>query len=207
MSLNILGHATMPASANTYANMIKSRDIDVVGIQEGVNDWQLGTHYPTDYSRADDLGAALGDCYQRRNQVFVNVCRGNSFLANDRFDLTDGPNVTRTGESATVSKGGKTFGFINVHWDHQSSSTKTANAKETAAKAQTFSNVPLIVLGDFNTSCTGSTAGTMKTAASLDLTYNSGIDCIFSKRATKVNAFNFNAAPSDHKGVVADFTL
>ncbi len=207
MSLNVYGHATMPGAASIYANLIKSQAIDVVGIQEGVNDWQLNTAFPTDYSRAEALGAALGSCYQRRNQVFVNVCRGNSILGNDRFDLTDGPNVTRTGEAVTVTKDGKSFGFIDVHWDHQSSSTKVANAQETAARAQGFSNVPVIIVGDFNTSCSGSTAGVMKTAASLDLIFNGGIDCIFSKRATKSKGYTVNASPSDHPSVVAELTL
>ncbi len=207
MSLNVYGHATMPGAASSYADLIKSQAIDVVGIQEGVNDWQLNTAFPTDYSRAEALGAALGSCYQRRNQVFVNVCRGNSIVSNDRFDLTDGPNVTRTGESVTVTKGGKTFGFIDVHWDHQSASTKTANARETAARAQGFPNIPVVIVGDLNTSCSGSTAGVMKTAASLDLIANGGIDCVFSKRATKSKAYTVNASPSDHPSVVAELTL
>ncbi len=94
-----------------------------------------------------------------------------------------------------------------MHWDHQSSSTKVANAQETAARAQGLSNIPVVIVGDFNTSCSGSTAGVMKTAASLDLIANGGIDCIFSKRATKSKAYTVNASPSDHPSVVAELTL
>jgi hypothetical protein len=161
---------------------------------------------PTDYGRAEALERALGDCYERRYQVFVNECRGNSIAANDRFDLTDGPNATRTGEAVTVVKDGTSFGFINVHWDHQSSSVNAANANETAARSNQFGNIPVVVLGDFNTSCSGRNAGTMRDAASLNLNVHGGIDCIFSKGASG-SGYIVDANPSDHESVVAELTL
>ncbi|MGE0324814.1 MAG: endonuclease/exonuclease/phosphatase family protein [Polyangiaceae bacterium] len=206
MSLNVYGYMTMPQAAPTYAALIEAQNVDVVGIQEGVQDWQLSTMFPTDYSRAEALGAALGGCYQREYQVFVNTCRGNTLDKHERFDLTDGPNATRTGEAATVTKGGKTFGFIDVHWDHQSDATKAANAVETAAATNAFGNIPVIVLGDFNAGCSSSYPSNMSSSASLDLIVNGGIDCIFSKSAPG-SGMEVNASPSDHDAVVAELTL
>jgi hypothetical protein len=65
MSLNVFGHATMPAAAPVYAALIESQDVDIIGIQEGVQDWLLEEPLPTDYSRSEALEAALGECYQR----------------------------------------------------------------------------------------------------------------------------------------------
>jgi len=104
MSLNIFGHDTMPHSAATFAALIKDRDPDVVGIQEGVQDWLIGPGMPTDYSRADALGTALGSCWDQRYQIFIDVCKDNAFLSSDRFDLTDGPNATRTGNGPSLAR-------------------------------------------------------------------------------------------------------
>ena len=207
MSLNVWGHMTMPQEAPAYATLIKGQNVDVVGLQEGAHDWLLDTAMPTDYSRAEALGAALGSCFERRYQVFVNVCRGNSIVGNDRFDLTDGPNATRTGEAVTVRKGGKTFGFIDVHWDHQDGSVNRANARETAARANAFGDIPVVVLGDFNTSCTGSNVGVMRTEASLRLDAKASIDCIFSRGTIWQKGYSMAGGPSDHPTVVAELTL
>jgi hypothetical protein len=207
MSLNVWGYKTMPQEAPAYATLIKSQNVDVVGIQEGANDWQLSTAMPTDYSRAEALGAALGGCFERRYQVFVNVCRGNSIVGNERFDLSNGPNATRTGEAVTLRKGGKTFGFIDVHWDHQDANVNRANARETAARANGFAGTPVVVVGDFNTSCTGSNVEVMRTGASLRLDAKASIDCIFSRGTIRQTGFSTAGGPSDHPTVVAELTL
>ncbi|MGE0324815.1 MAG: hypothetical protein AB7S68_21010 [Polyangiaceae bacterium] len=206
MSLNVYGYMTMPQAAPTYAALIQQQLIDVVGIQTGEQDWQLSTSMPTDYSRAEALGAALGSCYQREYQIFVNTCRGNTLNKHERFDLTDGPNATRTGEAATVTKGGKTFGFIDVNWDHESSTTRAANAVETAQAANAFGSIPVVVVGDLNAGCTSTAASTMSSGASLDLIVNGGIDCIFSKFAPG-GGQTIDATPSDHEAVIAELTL
>jgi endonuclease/exonuclease/phosphatase family metal-dependent hydrolase len=206
MSLNVFGHATMPAAAPVYAALIESQDVDIIGIQEGVQDWLLEEPLPTDYSRSEALEAALGECYQREYQVFVNICRGNSLATHQRFDLTDGPNATRTGEVATVVKQGVTFGFIDVHWDHESSDANAANAAETAAQVNLLEAMPVVVLGDFNASCDAGTPESMRAAASLELVVDGDIDCIFSRQGPGAG-MEVNAAPSDHEAVVAELTL
>lgn len=206
MSLNVYGHMTLPGAAPTYAALIESQDVDVVGIQEGVQDWQLDTELPTDYDRAAAVGAALGDCYERRYQIFVNTCRGNTLVSHERFDLTDGPNATRTGEVAVVTKDGRTFAFIDIHWDHESNATKAANATETAAAANAVGDLPVVVLGDFNATCSGEYPSNMSSAAELDLIVHGGIDCIFSRNAPG-SGTTVDASPSDHDAVVAELTF
>jgi endonuclease/exonuclease/phosphatase family metal-dependent hydrolase len=206
MSLNVFGHATMPAAAPTYAALIEAADVDVIGIQEGVQDWQLDEAMPTDYSRAEALGAALGECYQREYQVFVNTCRGNRFVDHQRFDLTDGPNATRTGEVATVVKEGMAFAFVDVHWDHESEEANAANASETAAQVNRLGSMPIVVLGDFNASCHAGNPEAMRGAASLALIVDGGIDCIFSMHAPGAG-MEVDAEPSDHDAVVAELTI
>ncbi len=206
MSLNVYGHMTLPGAAPTYAALIESQDVDVVGIQEGVHDWLIDTEFPTDYGRAEAIEAALGDCYERRYQIFVNTCRGNAFVSHERFDLTDGPNATRTGEAATVTKDGRTFAFIDIHWDHESNATKAANAIETAAAANAVGDLPVVVLGDFNANCSGEYPNDMSSAAALDLIVHGGIDCIFSRDAPG-SGTTVDASPSDHDAVVAELTF
>lgn len=206
MSLNVYGYMTMPQAAPTYAALIEGQLIDVVGIQEGEQDWQLSTSMPTDYSRAEALGAALGSCYQREYQIFVNTCRGNKLNKHERFDMTDGPNATRTGEAATITKAGKTFGFIDVHWDHESSTARAANAVETAVAVNAFGNIPVVVVGDLNTACTSTSASNMSAGGSVNLIVDGGIDCIFSKFAPG-GGRTIDAAPSDHDAVIAQLTL
>ena len=206
MSLNVYGYKTMPQSAGDYADLIEENNIDIVGLQEGVNDWLIATSMPTDYSRSNALAAALGECWQQRYQLFINICSGFTFVSSDRFDLTDGPNATRTGEVAVVEKQGRAFAFIDIHWDHESSATKLANARETAAIVNDHSEKPVIVLGDFNTSCSGSEANSMADLAGLKLIVNGGIDCIFSRDALGAGS-TVNASPSDHPAVIAELTL
>jgi endonuclease/exonuclease/phosphatase family metal-dependent hydrolase len=207
MSLNVLGHETMPQSAGTYAALIEAQNVDIVGVQEGVQDWLLDTEMPTDYSRAEALGTALGEeCWERDYQVFINTCRGNAFSSFQRFDLTDGPNATRTGEEAVVTKDGKSYAFINIHWDHQSADARVASSSETANRANAHGGLPVIVLGDFNEGCGGGNPDGMRSSASMTLIHNAGIDCVFSKQAPG-SGYIIDATPSDHNAVVAELTL
>lgn len=201
MSLNIYGHATMPAAAQAYADLIIAKDPDVVGIQEGVHDWMLSTDMPTDYSRANDLGVALGDCWQHHFQIFINVCKGNSFISNRRFDLTDGPNATRTGESAIISKNESQYLMVNIHWDHQSDKARRQNANETVEEINSFLDLPVFLVGDFNTGC--NTASEYMANDEIDLIVDGGIDCIFySDEGEGEGGESFDASPSDHPGVI-----
>ncbi|MDO6423285.1 carbohydrate-binding protein [Saccharophagus degradans] len=202
MSLNVYGWATMPQFADDYAALIRSRDVDVVGIQEGVEDWNIGSDFPTNYSKANALGAALGECWEQRYQIFINLCKGNSFISNRRFDMTDGPNATRTGESARISKNGFEYAALTVHWDHQSGAAKIANAHETAAEVNYYGALPTVVVGDFNTGCTSHEVNTLNNEAGMTLIGNAGIDCILAKRFTGT-AQIFDAAPSDHPSLDA----
>jgi len=205
MSLNIYGHATMPKAAKQYAQIIHQHAPDVIGIQEGVQDWKIGPGLPTDYSRAQTLAGALGSCWQHQHQIFINTCQGNQFINAARFDLSDGINATRTGESAVISKHGLTFRVINVHWDHENQSTRDANARETIAEINNFEkkNLPLILLGDFNMPC--QQLESMRKEANLTLLIDAGIDCIFANNFTG-QGMQFPAPPSDHPGVKINVT-
>jgi hypothetical protein len=205
MSLNIYGWATMPGAAQDYAALIEARAVDIVGIQEGVQDWQI-QGWPTDYSRAEQLHAELGDCWQRRFQIFVNTCRGAVLDSHKRFDLTDGPNAVRTGEVALVTKSGTQVAFLNVHWDHESASARAASAGETAAEANLHWSIPTLVSGDFNSDCTGSDVSTVLSRGGMDLVVDGGIDCILARGITG-SGTSFNAAPSDHPGLAATFVI
>ena len=59
-------------------------------------------------------------------------CQDNRFIESGRFDLTDGPNATRTSEYAEIEKLNDRYLLVNVHWDHESVVTRMANAKETS---------------------------------------------------------------------------
>jgi hypothetical protein len=206
MSLNIYGHATMPMAAPDYAALVNAREADVLGIQEGVHDWLIATDMPTDYSRADDIGAALGECWEQSYQIYVNTCRGVTLLSHDRFDLTDGPNATRTGEAAHIEKDGVEMLFIDVHWDHESGSARLANAAETASRANQDAELPTVILGDFNAGCGGSDVGLTREQAGAALIFNGGIDCILA-RGLSGSGQSFDASPSDHPGVDALLTV
>ncbi|KGJ96293.1 hypothetical protein [Colwellia psychrerythraea] len=39
ISLNIYGWKAMPAHSDDYAELIKGNKVDILGIQEGVDDW------------------------------------------------------------------------------------------------------------------------------------------------------------------------
>jgi endonuclease/exonuclease/phosphatase family metal-dependent hydrolase len=205
MSLNIYGWATMPDAARDYAALIEAHDVDILGIQEGVQDWQI-QGWPTDYSRAQQLHAALDDCWQRRFQIFVNTCRGAILDSHRRFDLTDGPNAVRTGEVALVSKSGTQVAFINVHWDHESASARAASAVETAAEANLHRGMPTFVLGDFNSDCTDDDVSFVRSHGGMDLVVDGGIDCILA-RDLAGSGRSFSAAPSDHPGLAAKFAI
>ena len=205
MSFNIYGHATMPQAANEYAELIKSRNVDVVGIQEGVDDWMIGNILPTDYSRANTLAGALGECWDQRYQIFINVCQGNTFVSNRRYDMTDGPNAARTGESALIDKDGFQYAVVNIHWDHQSGTTKLANARETAAEINTYADVPVVLTGDFNTGCSSSETNTMVAESGIALIGDAGIDCIFARDLTG-SSQRFSGGSSDHPGLDADLS-
>lgn len=200
ISLNIYAHVTMPSAADVYARYINELDVDVVGIQEGVNDWKIGPGLPTDYWAANSLGLALGPCWEQRYQIFINTCRGNNFVSHRRFDLTDGPNATRTGESAVIGKNATQYLFITVHWDHELSTARAASSLETAAEVNSF-DLPTIVVGDFNTACHSNDPVSMAELASLDLAHNAGIDCVFQKGWGSQIGDTFVASPSDHPGI------
>jgi len=206
MTLNVYGWATMPQHAEKYAKLVQSRDVDILGIQEGSEDWLISTSFPTDYTRADALGEALGVCWQQRFQIFINVCKGNQFISNHRFDLTDGPNATRTGESAIIDKNGFTYRMMNIHWDHQDDATTLINANETANEVNLDIGIPTILVGDFNSSCNSTEVNTAIKNANMTLIGGARIDCIITK-VFSGNAEVFDATPSDHPSVDATLTL
>lgn len=205
MSLNIYGWATMPGAAPDYAALIEARNVDVLGIQEGNWDWEI-EGWPTDYSRSEQLHAALGDCWQRRYQIFVNGCRGTELDSHRRFDLTDGPRAVRTGETALVSKSGTQIAFINIHWDHESAAARAASAIETAAEADLHRGTPTIVLGDFNCDCASADVTTLRGRGEMALVVDGGIDCILARDLTGTGEV-LDATPSDHPAVVATFAI
>jgi len=202
MSLNIYGWKTMPEHSDDYAQLINQHSVDILGIQEGVDDWQLETKLPTNYQRAITLKKSLGKCWQRKFQIFINHCQGNSFIESGRFDLSDGPNATRTGEFAVIEKSTIQYLLINVHWDHQSSKTRLANAKETIEELNKNEQYPQILLGDFNSQCDGNEVSLVKEKANMTLLKNAGIDCLFVKGLSG-KAKKIKADPSDHPSIVA----
>jgi len=207
MSLNIYGWKTMPEHSDDYAQLIKSHNVDILGIQEGVEDWQLkdsdvDNKLPTNYLRAITLKKSLGPCWRHKFQIFINHCQGNRFVESGRFDLTDGPNATRTGEYAVIEKSNNRYLLVNVHWDHESVVTRIANAEETSALLNQMKNHPKILLGDFNSQCDSKEASMIQRKAKMILLKNAGLDCLFvtgiTGRAKKVVAY-----PSDHPAIVA----
>jgi endonuclease/exonuclease/phosphatase family metal-dependent hydrolase len=211
MSLNIYGWKTMPKHSVDYAQLIKSHKIDILGIQEGVDDWQLKVvdlknGLPTNYKRASRLKTSLGECWRHQFQIFINFCQGNRFVETGRFDLTDGPNATRTGEYAVIEKNNSRFLFVNVHWDHESTSTKIANAEETGSLLNKFNHYPKILIGDFNSHCDSSVVSVMQSKAEMVLLKSAGIDCLFVNGITG-NAEQIKAPPSDHPAIIATLLL
>jgi len=207
MSLNIYGWKTMPEHSDDYAQLINSHNVDVLGAQEGVEDWRLkhpdiNDNLPTNYQRAITLKKSLGKCWQHKFQVFINRCQGNSFIDSGRFDLTDGPNVTRTGEYAVIDKLNRRYLVVNVHWDHESSVTRSANAEETIALLNKISQYPKILLGDFNSHCNAKEPSNIQEKANMTLLINAGIDCLFVKGLSG-KAKQIVAYPSDHPAIVA----
>ena len=205
MSLNIYGWATMPGAAPDYAALVAAQNVDVLGIQEGSWDWEI-EGWPTDYSRSEQLHAALGECWQRQYQIFVNSCRGTELDSHRRFDLTDGPRAVRTGETALVSKSGTQIAFINIHWDHESGPARAASAIETADEADLHKGTPTVVLGDFNCDCASADVTTLRSRGEMALVVDGGIDCILARDLTGSGAA-LDATPSDHPAVVATFTI
>jgi len=208
MSLNIYGWKTMPKHSVDYAELINSHNVDVLGIQEGVEDWQLKhpdieDKLPTNYQRAITLNKSLGQCWQHRFQIFINHCQGNRFIESGRFDLTDGPNATRTGEYAVIEKAAKRYLLVNVHWDHESIATRVANAEETAIQLNKIDKYPKILLGDFNSQCDAKEPLLVQSNAKMFLLKNAGIDCLFVKGLTG-KAKNISAYPSDHPAIIAN---
>jgi endonuclease/exonuclease/phosphatase family metal-dependent hydrolase len=202
MSLNIYGWKTMPKHSDDYATLIKSHNVDILGIQEGVEDWQLKTKLPTDYQRAITLKNSLGQCWKHKYQIFINHCQGNRFIESGRFDLTDGKNATRTGEYAVIEKLSNRYLLVNVHWDHESIDTRIANAKETSYQLNQIKKYPTILLGDFNSACDSEEASIVQKKSEMVLLKNAGIDCLFVKGITG-KAKGIAAYPSDHPAIVA----
>jgi len=202
MSLNVYGWKTMPEHSDDYAQLINRHHVDILGIQEGVEDWQLDTKLPTNYQRAITLRESLGQCWQRKFQIFINHCQGNSFIESGRFDLTDGPNATRTGEYAVIENSNKRYFLVNVHWDHENEAIRVANAKETSIQLNKINLYPKILLGDFNSQCDGKEVSITESDSKMNLLNDAGIDCLFIKglsgKAEKIQAY-----PSDHPAIVA----
>ena len=231
MSLNVYGWKTMPKHSENYAKLVAKHDINILAIQEGVEDWQLTTDMPTDYSRAKVLLSKLGPCWQRSYQIFVNHCKGSRFIESGRFDLTDGPNATRTGEYALVEHNSSRFIVINVHFDHEQQQTRILNMKETLAQLSSYNSYPQVVLGDFNQRCDEMFSSisslmsplmpteipaseTPSVEPSLKLVTNAGIDCIFinnfgSKSISKFSSQGkvVDASPSDHPAAIVSLKL
>ena len=232
MSLNVYGWKTMPKHSEDYAKLVAKHDINILAIQEGVEDWQLTTDMPTDYSRAKVLLSKLGPCWQRSYQIFVNHCKGSRFIESGRFDLTDGPNATRTGEYALVEHNSSRFIVINVHFDHEQQQTRILNMKETLAQLSSYNNYPQVVLGDFNQRCDEMFSPisslmspfisteipvsvtpineTPPIEPSFKLVTNAGIDCIFINNFSSKSVSKFSsqgkvveALPSDHPAAIA----
>ena len=200
MSLNIYGYATMPQAAGDYARLANGRGVDVLLIQEGVQDWHLDHDLPTDYERAGELHKALGECWERSFQVFVNRCSGYSLHDHRRFDLADGPNATRTGETGVVHGPEGRFLVINLHWDHESEEAREASVAQTANAATT--DLPVVAAGDFNTQCSGEQVSKLAEQAALQLAVDGGIDCLL-VRGLRADGEAVSAAPSDHPAVLA----
>ncbi|WP_440904332.1 endonuclease/exonuclease/phosphatase family protein [Catenovulum sp. SX2] len=200
MTLNIYGWKTMPQSARTYADFIKEQGIDILAVQEGADDWKIPTQFPSDYSRAIALANALGECWTRHFQIFVNSCSGVAVDSSYRFDLPNGPNATRTGEVVSVRIRDIAFNVINVHWDHQSHKSKQASANVTAQYIKP--NIATIVLGDFNANCRGTLLENFAEMNRLSLAAADNIDCIFvSENFRSVFSRVLKAEPSDHNAV------
>ena len=211
MSLNIYGWKTMPKHSDDYAQLIKHHNVDVLGIQEGVEDWQLkatdlNNNLPTDYQRATTLKGSLGKCWRHKFQIFINHCQGNRFVESGRFDLTDGPNATRTGEFALIEKASNRYYVVNIHWEHESELARIANAKETAAQLNKLHKYPKILLGDFNSQCDGKEARFLQSTTQVALMTSAGIDCLFVNGLTGQGKV-INASPSDHPAIVATLMI
>jgi hypothetical protein len=217
MSLNIYGWKTMPHHAADYARLVNAHNIDILLLQEGVEDWQLTTPMPTDYSRADALQKALGNCWQRRWQILVNQCRAISFNHSERFDLADGPMATRTGEMAELyvsddkstaksnAKSNAKIVVINVHWDHESETARTLSAEQTAAVANRYQSTAVVVAGDFNSQC-NLAEKQLAVYTYFQLIVDGGIDCIFAKNI-RATGQTLSAMPSDHPAVIASLNF
>jgi endonuclease/exonuclease/phosphatase family metal-dependent hydrolase len=211
MSLNIYGWKTMPKHSDDYAQLIKDHNVDVLGIQEGVEDWQLkatdlNNKLPTDYQRAITLKESLGKCWRHKFQIFINHCQGNRFVESGRFDLTDGPNATRTGEFALIEKASNRYYVVNIHWEHESELARIANAKETEAQLNKLHKYPKVLLGDFNSQCDGKEARLLQSTTQVALMASAGIDCLFVKGLTGQGKV-INASPSDHPAIVATLMI
>ncbi len=207
MTLNLWAHSVMPGAADAYATLINAQDVDIVGIQEGVRDWLIGPGWPTDYTPANQLFAKLGACWEQEYQIFINTCKNNQFVDKKRFDLTDGPRATRTGESALISKDGFEYAFINVHWDHEDGNANFANSNETAIEVNTYGDTPVIVLGDFNPpGCQQTSTNNLADKASMSFITGTGIDCIYGKGFSG-DGYTVGGQsaenPSDHPTIIA----
>jgi len=221
VTLNVYGYATMPGAADTYAEYIVGRNADVVGIQEGANDWKLpsGQLYPSDYSRSIAMLNSLNEkeplgsnCWQREYQIFINTCKGLSAIEAYRFDLTNGPQATRTGETMKISINGKRFAFVNIHWENSSADVRESNSQETTDQVNALrgDHQVVITVGDFNTGCTSYQANNFKQHTSSVEGAYAAIDCIFvtgsSFEQPVVGSFQ-GASPSDHPLVWANIRL
>jgi len=207
MSLNIYGWKTMPEHSHVYAELIQRNNVDILAIQEGVEDWQLKSSeldgkLPTNYQRAITLKKSLGQCWQHKFQIFINYCQGSRFIESGRFNLSDGPNATRTGEYAVIEKSNERYFIINIHWDHESDVIKVANAKETIEQLDKFAQYSKILLGDFNSQCDSKEVTVLQKIAKMNLLKHAGIDCLFVKDLTG-KAKTILALPSDHLAIVA----
>eukprot|EP00122_Pirum_gemmata_P005358 Pgem_evm1s4878 len=138
---------------------------------------------PTDYSRAERIYNALNsidnNCWEWKpySSILVKTCSGLQYNSVSRFDLTDGPQATRTGEEAIITSNGRQFAFVNIHWDHQSWNVRNANAQETANQVNA-NGLPTVTVGDFNTDCYGDQVGSLIRISDSTLVHSHYIDCI-----------------------------
>ncbi len=207
LSYNIEGHAGHSPYAQAQA-IIKS-NAGVVGLQEGVNDWQIGPPgtWPWDYSRTDRIVNSLNEqtgLWDNRYQMIIktDVCE---FIDYGRFDLTDGPKAVRTGEWAILrlKATGKQFLFVNLHWDHQSANS--ANRNETIGWITDFNatrNLPVVITGDFNRSV--NSIG--YEPYGFTISHSAWVDGILTKGMATQRYGSFEA-PSDHNSVWAELTF
>lgn len=192
-------------SPHTQAEAINATGAQVIGLQEGMQDWQIGSQgtMPTDYSRTDNIVASLnqqGGQWTNRYQIIINA-GSCEFVDSGRFDMTDGPNAVRTGEWAIIREKsrGDRFLMVNLHWDHQGANdTNRAETMEWISTFEKGKNLPVVIVGDFNRDA----GETGLESAGFQLAKHGGIDGILTRGMKSVGSGSITA-PSDHTPIFA----